>query len=268
MNVLVPTQTESRIHNIHPLQNIIGSPSSRVLTRSQVKNSTDNADSDAVFSRIRESAAQNDWSFALFVSHIEPRNHKEALKHEPWIDAMQEELQQFQKLGVWTLVDLPTQAREIGTRWVYKCKRDDRGIIIRNKARLVVQGFSQIEGLDYNEVYAPVARLEAIRLFLAYASYKKFKVYNMDIKCAFLYGSKGIFNVHLVDFEFLVRCVSKKQSNSFQTCYGSVYLVIVQSFNLAKTLYNKSGLVSNDNTTIVTFTFVNPASSNFPCLCG
>ena len=88
MNVQVPTQPESRIHNIHPLQNIIGSPSSRVLTRSQVKNSTDTADSSALFSRIHESAAQNDWSFALYVSQIEPKNIKEALKHEPWIDAM------------------------------------------------------------------------------------------------------------------------------------------------------------------------------------
>ncbi|KAD4385741.1 hypothetical protein E3N88_25910 [Mikania micrantha] len=74
----------------------------------------------------------------------------------------------------------------IGTRWVLRCKKDDHGIIVRNKARLVVQEFRQIEGLDYNEVFAPVARLEAIRIFMAYASFKKFKVYQMDVKSAFL----------------------------------------------------------------------------------
>jgi len=68
---------------------------------------------------------------------------------------------------VWHLVDLPESAKMIGTKWVFKCKRDNRGVIVRNKARLVVQGFRQEEGIDYNEVYAPVARLEAIRIFLA-----------------------------------------------------------------------------------------------------
>lgn len=85
-------------------------------------------------------------------------------------------------------MDLPKGAKKIGTRWVLCCKWDDQGIVIRNKARLVVQGFSQIEGVDYHEVFAPVARLEAIRIFLAYASYKRFKVYQMDVKSAFLYG--------------------------------------------------------------------------------
>ena len=70
----------------------------------------------------------------------------------------------------------------------FQCKRDDGGVIVRNKARLVVQGFRQEEGIDYNEGYAPVARLEAIRIFLVYASFKGFKVYQMDVKSAFLYG--------------------------------------------------------------------------------
>ena len=101
---------------------------------------------------------------------------------------MQTELQQFQKLGVWDLVDLPPGAKKIGTKWVFKCKRDDRDVVLRYKASLVILGFRQIEGIDYNEVYALVARLEAIRMFLAYASYKRFKVYQMDVKSAFLYG--------------------------------------------------------------------------------
>src|ERR1044071_32737 len=186
----VPAHPESRIHDTHPMQNVIGNPTSRVMTRSQLRNasSSDNTGTLALYSEIRKAGHQNDWSFALYVSQTEPRTVQEALREEPWIEAMQAELQQFQKLGVWDLVDLPPGSKKIGTKWVYKCKRDDRGVIIRNKARLVVLGFRQIEGIDYNEVYAPVARLEAIRMFLAYASYKRFKVYQMDVKSAFLYG--------------------------------------------------------------------------------
>ncbi|GJS56257.1 putative ribonuclease H-like domain-containing protein [Tanacetum coccineum] len=87
-----------------------------------------------------------------------------------------------------TLVDLPYGKREIRTKWIYKNKKDERGIMVRNKVRLVAQGYTQVEGLDYDEVFAPVARIEAIRLFLAYASFKDFVVYQMDVKSAFLYG--------------------------------------------------------------------------------
>ncbi|GJT53037.1 putative ribonuclease H-like domain-containing protein [Tanacetum coccineum] len=89
---------------------------------------------------------------------------------------------------VWILVDLPKGHRAIGTKWVYRNKKDERGIVIRNKARLVAQGHTQEEGIDYDEVFAPVARIEAIRLFLAYASYMGFMVYQIDVKSAFLYG--------------------------------------------------------------------------------
>ncbi|GJY24357.1 retrovirus-related pol polyprotein from transposon TNT 1-94 [Tanacetum coccineum] len=101
---------------------------------------------------------------------------------------MQEELLQFKLQHVWTLVDLPNGKRAIGTKWVYKNKKDKRGIVIKNKARLVAQGYTQEEGIDYDEVFAFVARIEAIRLFLAYASFKDFVAYQMDIKSAFLYG--------------------------------------------------------------------------------
>ncbi|GKA19438.1 putative ribonuclease H-like domain-containing protein [Tanacetum coccineum] len=89
---------------------------------------------------------------------------------------------------VWTLVDLPYSKRVIGTEWVYKNKKDERGIMIRNKANLVAHGYTQEEGIDYNEVFAPVAKIEAIRLFLAYVSFKDFVVYQMDVNSAFLYG--------------------------------------------------------------------------------
>ncbi|GJV01139.1 retrovirus-related pol polyprotein from transposon TNT 1-94, partial [Tanacetum coccineum] len=83
---------------------------------------------------------------------------------------------------------LPNGKRVIGTKWVFRNKKDERGIVIRNKARLVAQGYTQEEGIDYDEVFAPVARIEAIRLFLAYASFKDFVVYQMDVKSDFLYG--------------------------------------------------------------------------------
>ncbi|GJV85308.1 putative ribonuclease H-like domain-containing protein [Tanacetum coccineum] len=102
---------------------------------------------------------------------------------------MQEELLQFKIQKVWTLVDLPRGKKAIGTKWVYRNKKDERGIVVRNKARLVAQGYKQEEGIDYDEVFALVARVEAIRLFLAFASFMNFPVYQMDVKSAFLYGT-------------------------------------------------------------------------------
>nr|GFC27340.1 copia protein [Tanacetum cinerariifolium] len=88
---------------------------------------------------------------------------------------------------VWTLVDLPYGKRAIGSKWVFRNKLDKKGIVIRNKARLLAQGYTQEEGINYDEVFAPVARIEAIRLFLEYASFKDFIVYQIDVKSAFLY---------------------------------------------------------------------------------
>ncbi|GJT78245.1 putative ribonuclease H-like domain-containing protein [Tanacetum coccineum] len=127
--------------------------------------------------------------FSCFLSQEEPKKIVDALKDESWVEAMQEELLQFQIQNVWVLVDCPKGVRPIGTKWVLKNKKDERGIVIRNKARLVAQGYTQEEGIDYEEVFAPVARIEAIRLFLAYASYMGFTVYQMDVKSAFLYGT-------------------------------------------------------------------------------
>nr|GEX72970.1 hypothetical protein [Tanacetum cinerariifolium] len=100
----------------------------------------------------------------------------------------QEELLQFKLQKVWTLVDLPYGNRAIGSKWVYRNKMDERGIVIRNKARLVAQGHTQEEGIDYDEVFAPIVRIEAIRMFLAYASFKYFVGYQRDVKSVFLYG--------------------------------------------------------------------------------
>ncbi|GJY56304.1 putative ribonuclease H-like domain-containing protein [Tanacetum coccineum] len=109
-------------------------------------------------------------------------------KDPAWVKAMQEEMQQFIHQKVWQLVPLPNGKIAIRTKWILKNKRDARGIVVRNKARLVAQGHRQEEGIDYDEVFALVARIEAIRLFLAFASYMGFMVYQMDVKSAFLYG--------------------------------------------------------------------------------
>ncbi|GJR55890.1 putative ribonuclease H-like domain-containing protein [Tanacetum coccineum] len=93
------------------------------------------------------------------------------------------------KAHAFILVDLPFRKKAIGTRWVYRNKKDERGVVVRNKARLVAQGYRQEEGIDYDEVFAPVARIEAIRIFLAFASYMGFIVYQMDVKSSFLYGT-------------------------------------------------------------------------------
>ncbi|GKE44473.1 putative ribonuclease H-like domain-containing protein, partial [Tanacetum coccineum] len=117
----------------------------------------------------------------------EPKKIVDALKDPSWVEAMQQKLLQFKIQNVWVLVDCPKGVRPIGTKWVLKNKKDERGIVIRNKARLVTHGHTQEEGIDYEEVFTPVARIKAIRLFLAYASYMGFTVYQMDVKSAFLY---------------------------------------------------------------------------------
>nr|GFA81302.1 putative ribonuclease H-like domain-containing protein [Tanacetum cinerariifolium] len=127
--------------------------------------------------------------FAWFLSQEEPKRIHQALKDPSWIEAMQEKLLQFKMQKVWILVDFSYGMRAIGTKWVYRNKKDKRGIVIRNKARLVAQGHTQEEGIEYEEVFAPIAKIEAIRLFLAYASFMGFPVYQMDVKSAFLYGT-------------------------------------------------------------------------------
>ncbi|GJR66289.1 putative ribonuclease H-like domain-containing protein [Tanacetum coccineum] len=127
--------------------------------------------------------------FACFLSQMEPKKVTQALDDASWVEAMQEEILQFKLLNAWTLVDLAFGKRVISTKWVFRNKKDQRGIVVRNKARLVAQGYRQEEGIDYDEVFAPVARIEEIRLFLADASFMDFTVYEMDVKSAFIYGT-------------------------------------------------------------------------------
>ncbi|GJZ86785.1 putative ribonuclease H-like domain-containing protein [Tanacetum coccineum] len=180
-----------RINTIHPQSLIIGDHTSAVQTRSKVNKTT--TGESAFISYIHDQQRNNHTDFqhclfACFLSQVEPRSVAQALEDPSWVDAMQEEMQQFKFQNVWVLVDLPEDKYAIGTKWILKNKRDARGIVVRNKARLVAQGHRQEEGIDYDEVFAPVARIEAMRLFLAFASYLGFMVYQMDVKSTFLYG--------------------------------------------------------------------------------
>ncbi|GJT85846.1 retrovirus-related pol polyprotein from transposon TNT 1-94 [Tanacetum coccineum] len=168
----------------HPLENVIGNLNQRTL-RSQ---------------------AQNQSNFFCFISTIEPKNVNEALTDESWIVAMQEELNQFIANDVWELVPQPRNMTIIGTKWVFRNKLDENGIVSRNKARLVAQGYNQQEGIDYDETYAPVARLESIRILLAYACALDFKLFQMDVKSVFLNGfiNEEVYVAQpsgLIDFE-------------------------------------------------------------------
>ncbi|GJY12432.1 retrovirus-related pol polyprotein from transposon TNT 1-94 [Tanacetum coccineum] len=168
-----PRDRWSRDQHIE-LVNIIGNPGEGMLTRSMAAKLI--------------AASASECLFADFLSKIEPKKVSEALKHPGWIDAMQEELNQFYRNKVWTLVPLPYGKIAIGSKWVFRNKKDEHGTTTKNKARLVAQGYSQEEGIDYDETFAPVARMEAIRIFLAFATYMNFKVYQMDVKSAFLNG--------------------------------------------------------------------------------
>jgi hypothetical protein len=110
------------------------------------------------------------------------------LKYSDWVNAMHEELNKFTRNQVWELVERPKNYNMIGTKWVFRNKLDQDGMVVRNKARLVAQGYTQVEGLDFGETYAPVARLEAIRILLAYACAHNIKLYQIDVKSAFLNG--------------------------------------------------------------------------------
>ena len=123
-----------------------------------------------------------------YMSQFEPKKVDEALQDADWVNSMHEELHQFVRNDVWELVPRPKGVNVIGTKWIFKNKSDEHGTVIKNKSRLVAQGYTQVEGVDFDETFAPVARLESIRILLAIASHLNFKLYQMDVKSAFLNG--------------------------------------------------------------------------------
>ncbi|GJS60148.1 ribonuclease H-like domain, reverse transcriptase, RNA-dependent DNA polymerase [Tanacetum coccineum] len=154
-----------RINKDHPKEQILGYPTSAVQTRGKTQKAS--SAQQALVSYIHRQNRTNhkdhqNGLFACFLSQEEPETISQALQDESWVEAMQEELLQFKLQKVWVLVDLPYGKKAIGTKWVFRNTRDERSIVVKNKARLVAQGFRQEEGIDYDEVFAPVARIEAI----------------------------------------------------------------------------------------------------------
>nr|GFA20489.1 Gag-Pol polyprotein [Tanacetum cinerariifolium] len=151
----------------HPLHKITGDPKSSVHTGGQLANLC---------------------LFSCLLRAIEPANVADALRDADWVSAMQEELDQFTRLKVWRLVLRHEGKTSIKTKWIFKNKKDESSLVIQNKASLVAVGYSQQEGIDYDETFALVARIEAICLFLAFAAHKDFIVFQMDVKTTFLNG--------------------------------------------------------------------------------
>nr|GEV92826.1 hypothetical protein [Tanacetum cinerariifolium] len=183
-SITISLNPTTRVHKDHPVTQIIGGLSSATQTRSMTRKAKDQGGLSQINNKDFHTCM-----FACFLSQEEPKRVHQALKDPSWIEAMQKELLQFKMQKVWVLIDLPYRKRAMGTKWVFRNKKDEIGIVVRNKARLVAQGHTQDEGIDYEEVFAPVAMIEAIRLFLAYASFMGFMVYQIDVKSAFVYGT-------------------------------------------------------------------------------
>ncbi|GKA86426.1 retrovirus-related pol polyprotein from transposon TNT 1-94, partial [Tanacetum coccineum] len=154
----------------HPIANVIRDPSRSISTRKQLE-------TDAM------------WCyFDAFLSSVEPKNFKQAMTEPPWIDAMQEEIHEFERLEVWELVSCPDKVLLIKLKWIYKVKTHEFGGLLKNKARIVAQGFMQEEGIDFEESFAPVARIETIHIIVANVAHKNMMIYQMDVKTDFLNG--------------------------------------------------------------------------------
>jgi hypothetical protein len=161
-----PTQVWASIQRHHPLDQILSDISKGVTTRSRLANFCEHYS---------------------VVSSIEPFRVEEALQDPVWVLAMQEELNNFKRNEVWSLVPRPKQ-NIVWTKWVFRNKKEEHRVVTRNKARLVAKGYAQVAGLDFEETFAPVARLESIRILLAYVAHHSFRLFQMDVKSAFLNG--------------------------------------------------------------------------------
>ncbi|GJX20295.1 putative ribonuclease H-like domain-containing protein [Tanacetum coccineum] len=184
----VPTTPNTRIHKDHTIKNVIRDMKSSIQKRRMTKSTFKQGFLSAVYEQKMHDTL-NTYLYGCFLSQIEPTSIAKALSDSSWVEAIQEELLEFKLQQVWKLVDLPNGKKAIRTKCVIRNKKDERGIVIRNKAKLVAQGHRQEEGINYEEVFAHVSRIDAIRLFLAYASFMGFLVYQMDVKSAFLYGT-------------------------------------------------------------------------------
>ncbi|GKE33231.1 retrovirus-related pol polyprotein from transposon TNT 1-94 [Tanacetum coccineum] len=166
----IPSTQEQEHSSTISKENVIEDPSRSVFTRKLLQ-------TDAIW-----------CCFDAFLTSVEPKNFKQAMTEPLWIDAIQEEIHEFERLEVWELVSCPDKVLLIKLKWIYKVKTDEFGGVLKNKARLVAQGFRQEEGIDFEESFAPVARIEVIRILVANAAHKNMTIYQMDVKMDFLNG--------------------------------------------------------------------------------
>jgi hypothetical protein len=205
-----PSQVEGKIisksgapchvQKAHPPQQIIGNLNERVTHSSR-------------------SAHLSYFTNTLFVALFDPRDVGHTLSDSSWVNVMHEGLENFERNHIWTLVEPSRDVNVIGTKWAFKNKQGEDGKIVRNKARLVAQGFSQVEGLDFGKTFAPIAHLEDIRTLLAFATSKGFKLYQIDVKSAFLNA--------VIQEEVFVRQPQGFENPKYPN----------RVFNLSKTLY-------------------------------
>nr|GEV06618.1 hypothetical protein [Tanacetum cinerariifolium] len=161
----------SKWNKDHPLENIIGELARPISIRLQLHE-------QALF-----------CYYEAFLTFVEPKTYKDALTQSCWIKTMQEELNEFKSLGVWELVPRPDKVMVITLKWIYRVKLDKLGGILNNKARLVARGYRQEEGINFEESFASVSRIESIRIFLTFAAHMNMVVYQMDANTAFLNGN-------------------------------------------------------------------------------
>jgi hypothetical protein len=132
------------------------------------------------------SEVANQVSYSCYLAQTEPKKVDEALQDESWVSAMHDKLHQFIRNDVWTLVPRHANHNIIGTKWIFKNKSDEHGTVVKKNTCLVAQGYTQIEGIDFDEIFSSIARLESIRILLSIVCHLGFKHYQMDVKSAFL----------------------------------------------------------------------------------
>nr|GEZ20126.1 retrovirus-related Pol polyprotein from transposon TNT 1-94 [Tanacetum cinerariifolium] len=165
-----PHSEASSSEDDHLLDNVIGNPSRPVSTRKQL-------------------ATVALWCFYNSVlSKVEPKNFKSAITEDCWFQAMQDDIHEFDRLQVWELVSRPDCVMIIALKWIYKIRLDEYGDVLKNNARLLAKGYRQEEGIDFEESFASVSRIEAIRIFITNATSKNMIIYQMDVKTAFMNG--------------------------------------------------------------------------------
>jgi hypothetical protein len=165
--VNLPKEPSSHVKLYHPYKQLLGYVNEGLRLRNRVVNQV---------------------SYNCYLSQYKPKKVEEALQDESWVVAMRDELHQVFRNDVWSLIPRPLGHNIIGTKWIFKNKSDEHGTVVWNKACLVTQGYTQIEGVDFDEIFAPMARLESIRIMLSIACHLRFKLYQMDVKSTFLNG--------------------------------------------------------------------------------